>query len=247
MHFPIQVISDCHLEFHADKGFSLLAEVCKTSWDAEVLVICGDFATISTVETPVAVLCREYKHVLFVAGNHEYYGTTKERMGTCLRKLEENFHNFHWLNRNAVTIDGQRFVGCSMWFPYDPLNHLYEYSMNDFRQIPGFRGWVYDENKKDVEFLTDVISNDDIVITHYMPSDRSTPDRFKGSQLNRFFLCPMDGLILDRQPKIWLHGHTHDSADYTIGSTRVVCNPYGYKDHDENARFSAGLLVDVDA
>lgn len=30
------------------------------------------------------------------------------------------------------------------------------------------------------------------------------------------------------QPLAWIHGHLHESLDYMIGSTRVVCNPRGY-------------------
>ena len=32
----------------------------------------------------------------------------------------------------------------------------------------------------------------------------------------------------DLQPKLWIHGHTHDRCDYAIGNTRVVANPLGY-------------------
>ena len=27
---------------------------------------------------------------------------------------------------------------------------------------------------------------------------------------------------------LWIHGHTHDSFDYVLNGTRVVCNPRGY-------------------
>jgi len=32
----------------------------------------------------------------------------------------------------------------------------------------------------------------------------------------------------DGQPKLWIHGHSHDRCDYTLGKTRVVANPLGY-------------------
>jgi len=46
---------------------------------------------------------------------------------------------------------------------------------------------------------------------------------------------------------LWIHGHTHDSFDYVVNGTRVVCNPRGYAPNgvNENARFDANLCVDV--
>lgn len=54
--------------------------------------------------------------------------------------------------------------------------------------------------------------------------------------------------------KVWIHGHTHHSCDYSLEdsrtSVRVVCNPRGYpvgwqrKDF-ENQSFNPGLLVEI--
>ena len=30
------------------------------------------------------------------------------------------------------------------------------------------------------------------------------------------------------QPKLWIHGHSHDRCDYLLRKTRVVANPLGY-------------------
>lgn len=35
-------------------------------------------------------------------------------------------------------------------------------------------------------------------------------------------------LIEKYQPTLWIHGHTHEKADYMIGNTRIVSNPRGY-------------------
>ena len=47
---------------------------------------------------------------------------------------------------------------------------------------------------------------------------------------------------------LWVHGHTHDSFDYTINGTRVVCNPRGYviDGVNENARFDPDLVIAID-
>jgi hypothetical protein len=47
--------------------------------------------------------------------------------------------------------------------------------------------------------------------------------------------------------RLWVHGHTHDSFDYTIKGTRVVCNPRGYARDgvNENPHFEPGFTVQV--
>jgi len=37
------------------------------------------------------------------------------------------------------------------------------------------------------------------------------------------------------QIKLWIHGHTHESFDYMVGDTRIVCNPRGYIGYEQCA------------
>jgi hypothetical protein len=60
-----------------------------------------------------------------------------------------------------------------------------------------------------------------------------------------FFLCDVRKLIETAQPALWIHGHTHESCDYQIGRTRVVCNPYGYAGHEVNRAFDPGKCVEL--
>ena len=45
------------------------------------------------------------------------------------------------------------------------------------------------------------------------------------------------------EPALWVHGHMHDSFDYRLGRTRVVCNPRGYFPHQLNPDFRPLLVV----
>ena len=72
-----------------------------------------------------------------------------------------------------------------------------------------------------------------IVVGHHCPSEQSVAECYKGNLLNGAFRSRLDDFILARpQIKLWLHGHTHHNFDYEIGSTRVVCNPRGYIEHE---------------
>ncbi len=42
-------------------------------------------------------------------------------------------------------------------------------------------------------------------------------------------------------------GHTHDSFDYNINGTRVICNPRGYSTFDANPVFNPNLVIEIKA
>jgi hypothetical protein len=53
-----------------------------------------------------------------------------------------------------------------------------------------------------------------------------------------------------RAPALWIHGHTHDSFDYLVGPTRIVCNPKGNGPMRpgrrlENMEFDVRMVIDV--
>ena len=86
-----------------------------------------------------------------------------------------------------------------------------------------------------------------VVVTHHAPSPRSIHPRFAGSPLNACFVSDAERLIDERRVQLWIHGHTHDSFDYAVNGTRVVCNPRGYaKDGvNENPLFDPDLRIAI--
>ena len=62
------------------------------------------------------------------------------------------------------------------------------------------------------------------------------------------FVSDLDHLTGGDRVQLWIHGHTHDSFDYRLNGTRVVCNPRGYARDgvNENARFDLEFTVEVD-
>ena len=68
-----------------------------------------------------------------------------------------------------------------------------------------------------------------------------------GSPLNAIFVSDAEPLVAASGARLWIHGHTHDSFDYQVQGTRVLCNPRGYaKDgNDENPLFDPRLVVEV--
>jgi Icc-related predicted phosphoesterase len=124
--------------------------------------------------------------------------------------------------------DHIRFAGTTLWYPDHPLNPIHAGKMNDQVWIHGFNDWVYKENKKAVSFLRSEAATVDVVITHYLPSYQVVAPKYRGSELNRFFVCDLTELIEESRPPLWLYGHTHTPGFHQIGETKLITNPYGY-------------------
>jgi hypothetical protein len=151
------------------------------------------------------------------------------------------------------------------------LYHL-EQCMNDFRVITNSTTPVHfrtpegefktrvgkfspedsvEEHVKMKQYIQSVVQgNHDtryVVVGHHAPSGQSTHDMYAHDTImNGGYSSALDEFIMDHpQIKLWTHGHTHHPFDYTIGETRVVCNPRGYSGHEVRADEFALLTVEV--
>jgi Icc-related predicted phosphoesterase len=241
----IRVLSDLHLEFFSDAA--RYAFVMSMNTDCDVLALAGDVSNVDGIRAALTLICHRFENVqvLFVAGNHEYYGGSRSRLWGELDGLF--IGNLHVLDDSAVKIGGVfddtpsfRFVGATLWFANQ---NGPEWALNDFNQIEGLRSWVYEENARTVRFLTDTLRSGDILITHHLPSPVCVHPKYAGSPINAFFVHDMSALIEERKPALAIHGHTHESVDVTVGATRFLCNPYGYDGHEVNPNFDPGMTV----
>jgi Icc-related predicted phosphoesterase len=233
-------MSDLHAVWHMDGGKSFLRSLDPTNID--IIVVAGDLENLAVT---LPLLCDLFPRVVFVLGNHELYGTSKDLVWMELETLCERHSNLCWLDNNVAKIEGQRFVGSTLWFDRDPDNEKYKHLLNDFGHIENFDAWVYEENKEAKKFLADNVKQGDIVITHHLPSNKCIHPKYKNSALNRFFVSDVEQLIINKKPKYWIAGHTHGSIDTMIGETRIIVNPYGYFMQGENLSFDDHLILDA--
>jgi Icc-related predicted phosphoesterase len=243
----LQIVSDIHAEFHKDLGISFIEEL-KKAGDADVLIIAGDLAPPKDAFRIVPACCDVWPKVILVLGNHEFYGSDRRTVLASFRKLEKEFPNLHVLDDQTVTMEGQRFVGSTLWFEDTPDARIRAGHFSDFGDIKGLGGWVWEANRKSKIFLRKTVRPDDVVITHHIPTSMGSASYWTGSFLQPFFVCPMDKVIVENRPKLWVYGHTHDSHDFTLCETRFICNPFGYANHPKllpNPDFDWGKFVDV--
>ncbi|MET4695301.1 metallophosphoesterase [Endozoicomonas lisbonensis] len=245
----IQLFSDIHLEF---------SDFTPDCSGADVVVFAGDLATgVKGAKWLLQLPTRT--PVLYVAGNHEFYGNTCGKLQQKIRELLSGSH-VHFLDNDKVVIDGVSFFGCTLWTDFKLFGNpsLAAYTcktrLNDYnkiRTLPNYSRLTPEDtlafHRQSISWLEQQLlhstTSKNVVVTHHAPSIKSIPEQYECDTLSTGFASDLEGFISQHQPDIWLHGHVHTSNDYTIEGCRVVCNPRGY--NDENADFSGQLLIDL--
>ena len=195
----------------------------------------------------------EFPHVVYVAGNHEFYhGRWKESLNH-LREECAKFPNVYFLECDVKIINEASFIGATLWTDCnkgDPLTlHALTDMMNDYRVIrndehgftklrPAHSMYRHQQTLAYLKaVLPDMKDKKVVFVGHHGPSAMSTHPRYvKETLMNGGYRSELSEMILDNpQIKLWTHGHMHDPFDYMIGTTRVVCNPRGYAGHDDQA------------
>jgi predicted phosphodiesterase len=250
----LQLLSDLHLN---------VADMPVPRSDADIVVLAGDVAR------PAEAIewARQLEQpVFYVPGNHEFYGSSIAGTIAQLRQLAQD-SNIHVLSADAVVVDGVRILGATLWTDFmlypeperraaavaSALRHVRDFTrITDEHTGEPFtpqasialhrreRAWLEAQ-------LAQPFDGDTVVITHHAPSPRSIHPRFAGSAINPAFVSDAEALMDGRRVALWLHGHTHDSFDYRVNGTRVVCNPRGYaaNGRNENALFDPLLTLNV--
>lgn len=248
----LHILSDLHNEF---SHFMPTA----ASKEADVIVLAGD---IWKHDKGIYWARQAWpdKKIIYVAGNHEFYGRNRKDVVSQLHIAAEKT-GVHFLDDDEVVIDGVRFLGSTLWTDFelfgDREGSMLEgmQSLNDFRVI-NEGDWVFSPidsvnlHNKSLAFLkiklAEKFNGKTVVVTHHLPSKLSVAERFKSDALSACFASNLDRLF--GKSELWLHGHTHDSFDYVSSGTRVVCNPRGYCRYEgggENGSFDPGLILEI--
>ena len=84
-----------------------------------------------------------------------------------------------------------------------------------------------------------------VVVTHHVPSYQLVAPEFQGRRINGAFTVELADYIADSGIDYWLYGHSHRKIDKTIGTTRCLCNQFGYVSHNEQLSFDRGKIIEV--
>lgn len=184
------------------------------------------------------------------------YDAWNRKMGAelhGLNQLEQGKLHFSTKGVERVIINGTRFIFGTMWGDGGPT--LADQAttgryLNDFRLIqrddplneyprrftvPDMIGEFKEAKRAITAHLEETFEGTTVVVTHHLPSRRLVSARFwpgDGSDgANGGFVGQCDDLLARTEiaPKLWIHGHTHDTVDRELWNTRIVCNPAGYR------------------
>jgi len=230
----VKIVSDQHLEFRASNGqyrkyFNAIYP--KTGETADACVVAGDFDIIGARSRAFfQEICDRERQVLYVPGNHEYYGcASMHSVDDILHEFEEELSNLRILRTGEVfEFAGTRFLGDTMWVPKTPDLILSAAQVNDSRYIPHLLAEIDERYRQFIAWLSKELRPEDVVITHHLPSERSTPAVHRQSAAQPWFVAFGAESLLAKGPRAWIHGHTHERCDYVLNETRIVCNPVGY-------------------
>lgn len=260
------VYSDLHLDLCPLK-LQLDPDFLKT---IDVVVLAGDI-TEGTKGLPWARETFPDKAIVYVDGNHEFYGQNWDKHIDAMRLLARE-REIHYLENDAVVIGGVRFLGCALWtdFALHGIDSKLEamstarQRMNDYKRIkispqpemywqrkhrlfPAMAARRHQESRLWLEEqLSQCDPQNTVVVTHHAPHLRSIPEDFAGHPLSPCYASDLDALM--GRASTWIHGHIHDSVDYRVRGTRIVSNPRGYKlggGGMENLEFRGDFSLDV--
>lgn len=252
----IQIFSDLHLGLGRLKPIRIAADV-------GAVIVAGD--------TCEGVL-RAFEHlrrivpmhipIIMVIGNHEYYRRFIPDELAIARQMAPSF-NIHVLENETVVLNGVRFTGATLWSDYLAFGAANQAAvmnacatgMNDHRLI----GWqktpwlrfrpqeaaLLNHRSRNyfAETLATSFDGPSVVVAHHAVAWNSIAARYLNDPITGAFLCDCEELLMAFQPDLVVHGHVHNTSDYYVGRTRVICNAHGYG--DENPAFDGALVVEL--
>ncbi len=246
-----QYLSDLHFEQPANRAY-LRSNPLRPV--ADTLLIAGDLMPLNCIDrfsNFLDFLSSNWKSVIWVPGNHEFYGHDLSEFEAP--RIENIRQNILLCHRSSVQIHDIKVLGCTLWSCIDKNNQpLIERSLQDFNKInwKNRRLTVEDYNsmhKKDLEFLKESnIDSSTIVISHHVPTLENYPKKYEGSSLNQAFVSDNSAVIKTSMSPYWIYGHHHaNTQSFKLGQTMVMTNQLGYVAAEEHFKFNGSSTFTI--
>jgi len=278
----IAYCSDLHLEcfqqdFHSTKMVDIKKYMPETpkhpdirnNVGADLLLLAGDivpfsqFLEIKFHDDFFILAAKEYKNVVWIPGNHEWWGSLLKQ--DVITKVQDKLSslgidNVHLVECGQHTFDGVTILAATLWTSLNKncpvVCHEVMFGMNDYGKIKtdAFGGVssiipedTYNKFVQHHKFIEDTLSDmvsdspktPIVVMTHHTPSVNSIPEKYRArfSSMNYAYFSDLEYMAcINPNLKYWVHGHCHDEVDYDMLGARVVSNPHGYYPHESKHR-----------
>jgi predicted phosphodiesterase len=245
----LHILNDLHTEFE---------DFAPPLTDADVVILAGDIGV-----GPEGLYWAERRfpdrHVIYVPGNHEFYRhdiALVAELKACAPQ------HIHVLDDDAVVVGGVRFLGSILWTDFALFGEaqrslamqVARRRVTDFSLIR-YHGRCFAPEDAGARHaasrdwlaarLAETCDGRTVVVTHHAPSARSVHPRYAENPLSPAFASNLEALMDGRHAALWVHGHMHESFDYAVHGTRIVCNPRGYAPQALNPDFRPGWVVEI--
>ncbi|MEA2117936.1 metallophosphoesterase [Halovibrio sp. HP20-50] len=251
----LRILSDLHLEFF--DGYRELPEV-----DADVVILAGD---IHRKSEGLAWARHRFPNtpIIYVPGNHEFYDTCMPLLRDELA-LEAERLDIELLDNRAVTLNGVRFYGTTLWTDFalyagDPTQNPAETESKALRYMPDYRivqtapGRVFTPDAsrqlhaEALDWLESELAKPfdgpKVVVSHHAPLHDCIPGQYLGDVLSPAFASNLPHLM--GKMDVWVHGHVHEPVDMLRNGTRVIANPGGYPYEFTPKLFKPECVIEV--
>ena len=270
----IKLVSDLHLEFNRTATHDMFCPPVLYCMPADtdketILVLAGDIGSLNNLAQLKSFLlqkCDQYHSVVYVPGNHEFYGTSIQEGCEALNILRSLRDNLYILSagRPGVVIGQYVFFGDTMWSQVSSKTYQFSRYLNDYHLIkvskrnqkritPRYTSFLHTRQRMMIEkAVTEFGSNPrklkKVLVSHHGPSPVSDHPDFFGSDLKEFF---HNTELSESQVKFYsmfdliLHGHTHRCQDVVdpLTGVRTVANCVGY--YAERTDYKENLLLSL--
>jgi hypothetical protein len=237
-----------------------------------VLILAGDIDIGNAAMMLIRKWCERFRAVIYIAGNHEFYGHIYEDLIRLLKNYNNEIDNFFFLEKESVEIDDVSFFGATFWTPVDVENesdlYFIRHALNDYNHIryihpdvgamthmtpSAGRKWFYETVIKYNEWIQNSWGGKRVIISHHAPSEESSAPQFKGTRLQPvYFYDALEHLIGLESITLLVHGHMHNTADYYLKDNDgkdvgplVLANPFGYYRHEENPNYNPKMVIQI--
>lgn len=250
-----QLASDLHLE---TRGGIHAPPSAYPAPHSPLLVLAGDVYPAAAPEYKEVIrrVAEPFQLVLYVPGNHEFYGCPVPMDAAEARMREQcnSLSNVVYFNQASVRLGDTQFLGATMWT--NPTHHTWAagaQDISDYRFICGKKGAALTPrdtcaiHTRHCEWLAhalrrakrDRLAKRAVVITHHAPSmalSEQTVSR-QPSLFPFYFSTDLTQFLQDPFITAWCFGHTHESYQaepQTCGGPSFHTNALGYPGEHTN-------------
>ena len=251
----IQILSDLHLEFFYSYQKDIFDHL---SCDSDIVILAGDTFSYDNIEKQVEFIDSLFvnpvtlkrKKIIIIPGNHDYYRSFIDETNQKIKSVTREYDNITFLNNEYIEFEDCVFIGACGW--HDTYNKVDAYFLNDFRYIYDFtlnpnkavslnrESYAYFDNA-----MTELKDKKIVCITHNSPLLDFIPDKYRGSNINKFFANDWSNLIIKHKPLYWISGHFHQSVSFKKYNTTFIENGYGYYPNKITPNFNSNLIINI--